>query len=52
MNNTCICCGAIVPEGKQICPTCEYALKNYKVKGAKTKTIKKYIGEQENEQKI
>lgn len=23
MNNTCICCGAIIPEGRQVCPNCE-----------------------------
>lgn len=23
MNNTCICCGAIIPEGRQVCPICE-----------------------------
>nr|DAU49567.1 MAG TPA: zinc binding protein [Caudoviricetes sp.] len=23
MNNTCICCGAIIPEGRQVCPQCE-----------------------------
>ena len=43
MNNTCISCGTIIPEGKQICPTCINALKNYTVTGAKTKTIKKFI---------
>ena len=28
MDNTCIICSAIIPEGRQICPECEYALKN------------------------
>jgi predicted nucleic acid-binding Zn ribbon protein len=23
MDNTCVCCGAIIPEGRQICPMCE-----------------------------
>lgn len=23
MNNTCICCGAIIPEGRMVCPICE-----------------------------
>ena len=23
MDNTCVCCGAIVPEGRMICPICE-----------------------------
>ena len=22
--NTCVCCGAIIPEGRQVCPICEY----------------------------
>lgn len=22
MNNTCVCCGAIIPEGRQVCPIC------------------------------
>lgn len=22
MNNTCVCCGAIIPEGRQVCPVC------------------------------
>lgn len=21
--NRCVCCGAIIPEGRQVCPTCE-----------------------------
>lgn len=21
--NRCVCCGAIIPEGRQICPKCE-----------------------------
>ena len=25
MNNTCVCCGAPVPEGWMVCPQCEYA---------------------------
>lgn len=23
MNNTCVACGAVVPEGRQVCPECE-----------------------------
>lgn len=22
-DNTCICCGQIIPEGRQVCPECE-----------------------------
>ena len=46
MTNTCICCGAIIPEGRQICPECEYDLTNYKPNGVKTKTVKKFIAEE------
>lgn len=23
MNNTCVCCGEIIPEGRMVCPICE-----------------------------
>lgn len=23
MKNTCVCCGTAIPEGRQVCPTCE-----------------------------
>ena len=23
MGNYCVCCGAIIPEGRMVCPTCE-----------------------------
>lgn len=23
MDNRCICCGEIIPEGRQVCPRCE-----------------------------
>ena len=49
MNNTCICCGTIVPEGRQICPQCEDALKNYEPDGVKTITIKKFTTEVNND---
>ena len=42
MNNTCIFCNIIIPEGKQVCSRCEDALKDYKPKGVKTKKIKKF----------
>ena len=41
-NNTCICCGEIIPEGRQICPTCEKQLNDFKLKG-KTKIFGKYV---------
>jgi predicted nucleic acid-binding Zn ribbon protein len=31
MNNTCVCCGKVIPEGRQICPTCgDITNKNFK----------------------
>ena len=24
MDNTCVCCGEIIPEGRQTCPSCEF----------------------------
>lgn len=27
MDNTCVCCGAAVPEGRMVCPGCETAAK-------------------------
>ena len=23
MENTCICCGVVIPEGRMVCPNCE-----------------------------
>ena len=23
MDNRCVCCGEIIPEGRQVCPNCE-----------------------------
>ena len=23
MENTCVCCGEIIPEGQQVCPNCK-----------------------------
>lgn len=23
MDNTCVCCGEIIPEGRMVCPNCE-----------------------------
>ena len=25
MENRCVCCGAIIPEGRMVCPMCEMA---------------------------
>ncbi len=24
-DNRCVCCGAPIPEGRQVCPSCEHA---------------------------
>ena len=29
MNNTCICCGEPIPEGRQVCPECEKSKKDH-----------------------
>ncbi len=45
MIDTCVCCGNYVPEGRMVCPGCEYANKNLHVKDKKTeilKCLKKY----------
>lgn len=26
MENYCVCCGEVIPEGRMVCPLCEYAL--------------------------
>lgn len=28
-NNTCVCCGETIPEGRQICPKCEVSAHGY-----------------------
>jgi hypothetical protein len=27
MSETCVCCGREIPEGRQVCPACEYEAK-------------------------
>lgn len=31
MPERCVCCGEIIPEGRQVCPGCEAKLKNIKI---------------------
>lgn len=26
----CICCGEVIPEGRQVCPKCEYKIINHR----------------------
>ena len=37
MNNTCVCCGDLIPEGRQVCPKCECKRSIYD--GVKRKTV-------------
>ncbi len=30
-DNRCVCCGAIIPEGRQVCPNCEKKLEERKL---------------------
>lgn len=30
MPDRCICCGAIIPEGRMVCPNCEVTVKECK----------------------
>ena len=60
MVDTCVCCGEVIPEGRQICYVCENCLMTedetynclpYSVStvgGATLETVKKYIEEQKN----
>ena len=43
MNETCVCCGEVIPEGRQVCSSCIKQIKEYKVDGAKTITFKKFV---------
>ena len=35
MENRCICCGEIIPEGRQVCPACEAGQHPDRVKAKK-----------------
>ncbi len=35
MEDRCICCGEIIPEGRQICPICELDIKTEESEGDK-----------------
>ena len=43
MNETCVCCGDVIPEGRQVCPSCIKELRDYKPKGVKTTTIGRFV---------
>jgi RNA polymerase subunit RPABC4/transcription elongation factor Spt4 len=32
MDNTCVCCGTVIPEGRMVCPTCERQQTKDKIK--------------------
>ena len=41
MENRCVCCGAIIPEGRQVCPKCEWFIKGCEeMRNGKQKTRK------------
>lgn len=31
MSERCVCCGAEIPEGRQVCPTCEAEAKRWHI---------------------
>lgn len=38
MDNTCVCCGAVIPEGKMICYLCEkYEMREFNGQTVETK---------------
>jgi len=40
MNNYCVICGAVIPEGRQVCPACSTIIKGHKT--LNYSLIKKY----------
>lgn len=40
MENKCVCCGNIIPEGRMVCPGCEEDTKNFVPKETNVKTFK------------
>lgn len=50
-NNLCVCCGDIIPEGRQVCPVCE--MKNAAAARAETrKKIKSAYNQEYNKKNI
>ena len=46
MNNTCVCCGAMIPEGCQVCKACE---KGFTEQNDAEKKILEHYGNQKQE---
>jgi ribonucleoside-triphosphate reductase len=45
MDNRCICCGEIIPEGRQVCPVCEkLKVANKLGRGVKFERIRRITG--------
>lgn len=45
MDNRCICCGEIIPEGRQVCPVCEKVKVGNKLgRGVKFERIRRITG--------
>ena len=51
MENTCVCCGAVIPEGRQVCPKCEATRPtNYdRIKAMDMKELAEFICENTKE---
>lgn len=49
--NKCVCCGAIIPEGRQICPNCELAGDYVFLEAARLETaVKRVKGEKRKDE--
>ena len=45
MKEQCVCCGDIIPEGRQVCPSCESGITSRKMgKGIKFERIRRITG--------
>ena len=48
MENRCVCCGAVVPEGRMVCPMCEMAADEGVYTSPGSDRLKKGICERED----
>lgn len=45
MDNRCVCCGAVVPEGRMVCPQCEMETEQIKAGRRREKPpVRQYSG--------
>ena len=40
MDNRCVCCGEIIPEGRQVCPNCNASVGTHTVDSCESKNAK------------